>query len=43
MWGWGCVEGGQVVNGLALWLVELGRVKLGLGNRGDENWGGVKL
>ena len=43
MWGWGCVEGGQVVDGLGLWLVGLGRVKLGLGDRGDGNWGGVKL
>ena len=28
---------------LGLWLVGLGRVKLGLGDRGDGNWGGVKL
>ena len=43
MSGWGCVEGSQVVDGLGLQLVRLGRVKLGLGDRGDGNWGGVKL
>ena len=31
-----------MVDGLGLWLVGLGRVKLGLGDRGDGNWGGVK-
>ena len=32
-----------MVDGLGLWLVGLGQVKLGLGDRGDGNWGGVKL
>ena len=32
-----------MVDGLGLRLVGLGRVKLGLGDRGDGNWGGVKL
>ena len=27
----------------SLGLIGLGRVKLGLGDRGDGNWGGVKL
>ena len=30
MWGWGCVKGVWVVDGLGLWLVGLGRVKSGL-------------
>ena len=32
-----------MVDGLGLWLVGLGRVKLGLGDRGVGNWDGVNL
>ena len=32
-----------MVDGLGSWLAGFGRVKLGLGDRGDGNWGGVKL
>ena len=32
-----------MVGGLGWWLVGLGRGKLGLGDRGDGNWGSVKL
>ena len=39
VWRWGYVG----VDRLGLQLVGLGRVKLGLGDRGDGNWGGVKL